>query len=90
MKKNEMMEYKRFAKEGCNDNGIKVNIKDMILLETGCTSKGCLHFVGNREMYIDYVMFEDSKTGRQFQVRYGADYYDFEKGTLYAVDEYIA
>lgn len=89
MTKNEMLEYKRFAKEGCKENGIKVNIKDMVLLETG-SGKGSLHFVGNKELYIDYVMFEDSKTKKQYQVRYGAKYYDEKTHSLYCVEEYTA
>lgn len=88
MTKVEMLEYKRFAKEGCKENGIKVNIKDMILLESG-SGKGRLHFVGNKELYIDYVMFEDRKTGKQYQVYYGAKYYNEETCSLYCVEEYF-
>lgn len=89
MLKSEAMAYKRFAKKGCKDHGIRVNIKDMILLETGCSRDGILYFAGNKEMYVNYVMFEDFKTGKQFQVRYGVNRYDCEINTLYAVDEYI-
>lgn len=87
MTKIEKLEYKRFAKKGCKENGIKVNIKDMILLESG-SGEGCLHFVGNRELYISYVMFEDGRTGKQYQVYYGAKYYNEKTHSLYCVEEY--
>lgn len=88
MTKIEKTEYKRFAKQGCNEHGIRVNIKDMVLLETASGS-GRLHFVGNRKLYISYVMFEDSKTGIQYQVFYGANYYDDTTKSLYLVMEYV-
>ena len=84
----ELLEYKRFAKEGCKENKIKMNIKDMVILETG-TGDGSLHFVGNKELYISYVMFEDVKTGKTYQVYYGARFYNNETKSLYHVEEYV-
>lgn len=89
MTKVEKMELKRFAKECCKENGISVNIKNMILLEAG-TGSGDLHFIGNREFYIDYVMFEDVKTGKQYQCTYGVNNYTMEHPSLFSVGEYVA
>lgn len=89
MTKREKLEYKRFAKEGCKENGIKVSLKNMVLLETG-SGEGRLHFVGNKELYISYVMFEDVKTKKQYQVYYGVKYYDEKTRSLYYVEEYTA
>lgn len=85
----ESIEYKRFAKEGLKENGINVNIKDMILLETG-SGRGQLHFIGNtmKELYIDYTMFEDRKSRKQYQVFYGARNYTTEHPSLFYVEEY--
>lgn len=88
MTKAEKMECKRFAKEGMKDAGLKVNLKDMILLEMSFSSTGSLRYVGNTEMYIDYVMFEDAKTGNQYQVFYGKIYYNPKTKSLYKVNQY--
>lgn len=88
MTRAEKMECKRFAKEGMKKAGLKVNLKDMILLEMGFSSTGSLRYVGNKEMYIDYVMFEDEKTGEKFQVFYGKIWYNEETGSLYKVHQY--
>lgn len=83
----ERNEYKRFAKKACKENGIKVNMKNMILLETG-SGNGALHFVGNKELYIYYVMFEDGKTGKQYQCTYSVNNYTANHRSLYFVSEY--
>ena len=96
MRRVEEIEYKRFAKEGLKQNGIKVNIKDMDLLETSCSGegRGALHFIGDtmNTLYIDYTMFEDRKSGKQYQVFYGVSYYisNIKNGidSLFYVSEY--
>lgn len=85
MTKARQMEYKRFAKEACADCGIKANIKDMVLLETGSHTETIFGAIIN---VIDYVMFEDIKTGRQFQCTYGVDNYTDINRSLYFVGEY--
>lgn len=70
--------YKKAAEKACAENGIKVAMKNMILLETG--------FNG---VAVDYVMFEDSATGNQYQCYYGAKYYNAELDTLWAVERYF-
>ena len=80
-------EIKRNAQKAMKENGLKVFQKDMILLECGYAHRReyGLDFVD-----VDYVMFEDSKTGKQFQCYYGANYYNHEKNTLWYVEEYVA
>lgn len=79
MTKKEMDMYKSAAKRACKENGIKVLIKNMVLLETG--------FDG---VMVDYVMFEDLATGKQYQCYWGAKHYNPELDTLWAVEQYIA
>lgn len=79
MTKKEIVEYKRAAKEACAIYGIKVTMKNMVLLETGKTGG-----------MIDYVMFEDTTTGNQYQCCWGAKCYNPDKDTLWRVGQYIA
>lgn len=72
-----IMNYKRAAKRACKENGIHVNLKDMILLETG--------FDG---IIIDYVMFKDAKSKIEYQCYYGAKYYNPETDSLWYVERY--
>lgn len=80
MTKKEIAEYKRAAKEACTVYGVKVVMKNMVLLETGRNGSGM----------IDYVMFEDIATGKQFQCYWGAKYYNPDKDTLWRVAQYVA
>lgn len=77
MTKKEMNMYKAAAKKACKENGVKVFLKNIILLETG--------FNGTM---VDYVMFEDKATGIQYQCYYGANYYNHELDTLWLVTVY--
>lgn len=52
----ELTTFKRFAKAACKAEGIKVNMKDMTILEAGCGFEG-----------LDYVMFHDAKSDREYQ-----------------------
>lgn len=88
MTKGEMMEYKRFAKKACKECGIKVSMTNMVLLETGSGS-GCLHFVGNEELYINYVMFYDQKSKKEYQCTYTVKNYTADHKSLYYVSEYV-
>ena len=89
MTKQQSLNYKRFAKQGCKENGIKVNMKDMMLLESSSGfSDGLLFFDGDEEHIISYVMFEDTKTSRQYCVRYGCKYFDYDRRTLFNVELY--
>lgn len=79
-------EIKRNAQKAMKENGLKVFQKDIILLECG--------YSHNREygidiVNVDYVMFEDRKTGKQYQCYYGPKYYNHEKDTLWLVEEYV-
>lgn len=71
--------YKHEAKTACKENGIKVAMKHMVLLETG-TSNG----------FVDYVMFEDTKTGRQYQCYANWKNYTIEHPSKWAVSEYVS
>lgn len=77
MTNKEIMNYKRAAKRACKENEIHVNMKDMILLETG--------FNG---ISINYVMFEDAKSKIEYQCYFGAKYYNPETNSLWAVLRY--
>ena len=77
MTKVEMKKYKKMAKEACASEGIKVCMKDMVLLETGESSG-----------VIDYVMFRDLKTGSEYQCFYGVRFYVVGHESLYAVAKY--
>lgn len=78
---------KQEAKRGLKENGIKVFQKDLVLLECSYSYK---ELFGSKILVADYVMVKDRKTGRQYQVRYGAKYYNADLDTLYSVNEYIA
>lgn len=77
MTKEEINMYKAAAKQACKENGIKVLLKNIVLLETG--------FDG---LMVDYVMFEDLATGTQYQCYWGAKYYNPELDTLWCVTVY--
>lgn len=86
MTKREYAETKRAAKEAMTENGIYVPMTAMILLESGWTSDK----VFDTEIkYCDYVMFEDKRTGTQYQCYYGPKHYNPDLDTLWAVVEYI-
>ena len=76
---------KQNAREAMKENGIKVFQKDMILLE--CDYK-YEEFYGFKKMIVGYVMFEDRRTGKEWQCYYG--HYNVEKDTLWSVREFIA
>lgn len=80
--------YKRFAKECCKNEGIKVNMNKMELWETG-SGDGKIMFEDNVEMYVNYVMFLDRKSGKVFQCKYGARYYSSNHPSLFSVNEYV-
>lgn len=77
MTKKEINMYKAAAKKACKENGIKVFLKNIVLLETG--------FDGTK---VTYVMFEDIATGIEYQCYYGAKYYNPELDTLWLVSVY--
>lgn len=79
MTNKEAYKYKAAAKKACAENGIKVFLKNIILLETG--------FDG---FMVDYVMFEDTATGNQYQCYWGANHYNPERNTLWRVEQYTA
>lgn len=76
-------DYKRFAKEGCAEYGIKVPMTHMVLLETGAA---CESIMGENVHFVDYVMFYDKRNGNTYQVMWGRRWYNREKDTLYQVD----
>ena len=78
MTKKEINMYKAAAKKACAENGIKVFLKNIVLLETGF----------NGQM-VDYVMFEDLATGNQYQCYWGAKHYNPERDTLWEVERYV-
>ena len=80
-------EIKREAQTAMKENGLKVFQKDIILLECGY---GHEEFWGTKILKVDYVMFEDRRTGKQWQCYYGARYYNSELDTLWCVEEYTA
>ena len=79
-------EIKREAQKAMKENGMKVFQKDIILLECGY---GYENFLGTKILIVDYVMFEDKKTGRQWQCAYGERHYNPELNTLWEVNEYV-
>ena len=85
MTKQEMNAYKRFAKECCKECGVNATMNNMVLLETGSGKNGRLQFVGDREMYIHYVMFLDRKSGKEYQCTFGAENYTADHPSLYTV-----
>lgn len=64
----------RFAKDGLRCAGIKVPMKNMMILESSCGGFGRLDYAGNNEITINYVMIEDVKTGQKYQITYGSIY----------------
>ena len=78
------MELKRQAKQALKENGIKLNMKDMELLELGYEEK---ELYGVTFVKASYIMVEDSITGKQFQCYYG--HYNEKTGSLWEVEEYI-
>ena len=77
MTKKEMNIYKSAAKAACRAEGIKVLIKNMTLLETGMENGA-----------VNYVMFKDRATGKQYQCYIGWDYYTADHRSIYFVQEY--
>lgn len=86
MTKKEKTMYKQAAKKAMRENGLKVFQKDMILLETGCHHENPY---GIEFLIVDYVMFEDARTGKQYQCFYGDAYYNPETHSFWAVVEYV-
>lgn len=84
-KKDEKL-YKQKAQIALKENGMKVFQKDMFLLKTRCHAE---NFSTKTIKVVDYVMFEDIKTGKQYECYYGSNYYNAEKSTLWLVKEYI-
>lgn len=74
----ELSLYKSEAKKACKAEGIKVLIKNMVLLETGMT-----------QGIVDYVMFEDRATGKQYQCYMDWKYCTYDHPSKYVVMEYI-
>lgn len=79
-------EIKREAQRAMKENGMKVFQKDIILLEAGY---GYETIWGTKILVVDYVMFEDKKTGKQWQCAYGPKHYNSELNTLWEVNEYV-
>lgn len=65
---------KRFAKDGLKRAGVTVAMKNMIILESSCGGFGRLDYAGKNVITINYVMIEDVKTGKQYQINYGSIY----------------
>ena len=65
---------KRFAKDGLKSAGIKLSMKNMNILECGYGGFGRLDYAGENEITINYVMVEDVKTGKEYQIEYGSIY----------------
>ena len=65
---------KRFAKDGLKSAGITVAMKNMTILECGYGGFGRLDYAGVKDITINYVMIEDAKTGKQYQINYGSIY----------------
>lgn len=83
MTRKETTELKRFAKEALAAYNIKIPMTNMIILE--CASHVETLF-GDKITVIDYVMFEDKKTGIEYQCYWGAKYYNPDLDTLYYVN----
>lgn len=68
---------KKFAQIGLKENGIKVNQKDMILLESGYNAKGGKKMYKNNNdllndkyILVDYALIKDSKTNKIYSIVY--------------------
>ena len=70
----ERQALKRFAKDGLKCAGIKLSMKNMDILESGCGGFGRLDYAGKNEITINYVMIKDIKTGQEYQIDYGSIY----------------
>ena len=73
----ELAMYKSEAKKACKENGIKVLIKNMTLLETGMSNGR-----------VDYVMFEDRATGKQYQCGFNWSNYTMDHQSPWIVMRY--
>lgn len=71
--------YKHEAKQACKENGIKAAMVNMELLESGINKNG----------YVDYVMFEDRKTGKQYQCYANWSFYTIDHPSKWIVEEYV-
>lgn len=76
-------EIKRQAQKAMKENGYKVFQKNIILLECGY---GYETFLYCEILKVDYVMFEDKKTGKQYQCYFG--HYNEKSNSLWTVEEY--
>lgn len=81
----EIKEMFRFAKEGLKENGYNVAMKNMVALESGSHVE---EFLGDKITIYDYAMIEDKKSGKEYQIYWGANHYNPEKNTLYSVRIY--
>ena len=70
----EKQALKRFAKDGLKCAGIKLSMKNMMILEDSCGGFGRLDYAGKNEIVINYVMIRDMKTGQEYQIDYGSIY----------------
>lgn len=68
---------KHEVKTACNENGIKVFMNHMTLLEYGTTNG-----------MVDYVMFRDRKTGKEYQCCASWKNYTPEHHSKWLVTEY--
>ena len=84
MTREEKREIMRAGQKALKENGIKVFQKNMTLLECGRKFE---EFLGERITIVDYVMFEDRKSGKTYQCNYGERYYNPDKCTLWSVRE---
>ena len=74
----EKQALKRFAKDGLKSAGVKVSMKNMEILESGCGGFGRLDYAGKNEIIINYVMIRDNKTGKEYQIDYNRSGCPFE------------
>lgn len=86
MTREEKREFTRAAQKAMKAYRIKVFQKDMILLEGGRKYE---EVFGERITIVDYVMFEDRKSGKTYQCHYGRKW-NAELDTIWEVEEYIA
>ena len=68
---------KHDAKKACIENGLKCSMKHMTLLESG-----------SNEFGTSYVMFEDRKTGKQYQCYANWNNYTADHPSKWIVSEY--
>ncbi len=68
---------KHAAKEACRENGIKVFMNHMVLLEGGMS-----------EGMVDYVMFRDLKSGKEYQCGASWGNCTYEHPSRWLVAEY--